>query len=188
MLLQYLHKAIITISCLRHLYKGISTIIYLLSLLQISLQVSLHEDILYHLYKDISTTIHLILSLLTSLRCEVIQPYLRLSLQSEVLRSYLLAPLSSEILQSSLLACLRSGTLWLTLLTSLLTCLWKIFLRCLYKNIPTATFIPSKPEMFVQSIHSKPEILLQNIWGFMIVPKQVKPEVPKAWLPLHSLL
>ena len=40
--LQYLHKAVISILCLRHLYKGIST------------------------------TIHLMLSLLTSLGCEVI--------------------------------------------------------------------------------------------------------------------
>ena len=37
-------------------------------------------------------------------------------------------------------------------------------------------------------IHSKPEILVQNIWGFMIVPKQVKPEAPKSWLPLCSSL
>ena len=42
--------------------------------------------------------------------------------------------------------------------------------------------------MFVQCIHSKPEILLQNIRGFMIVPKQVKPETLKSWLPLRSLL
>ena len=40
--------------------------------------------------------------------------------------------------------------------------------------------------MFTQSIHSKPEILLQNIQWFMIVPKQVKPEAPKSWLPLRS--
>ena len=33
--------------------------------------------------------------------------------------------------------------------------------------------IPSKPKMFVQGIHSKPKILLQNVWGFMILPKQV---------------
>ena len=50
------------------------------------------------------------------------------------------------------------------------------------------TSIPSKPEMFVQGIHSKPELLLQNIREFMIVPKQVKPEAPKSWLPLRALL
>ena len=46
----------------------------------------------------------------------------------------------------------------------------------------------SKPEMFVQGIHSTPEILLHNIWGFMIVPKQVKSEEPRSWLSLCSLL
>ena len=50
------------------------------------------------------------------------------------------------------------------------------------------TSIPSKPEMFVQGIHSKPEIPLQNIQGFMMLPKQVKPEAPKPCLPLHSSL
>ena len=47
---------------------------------------------------------------------------------------------------------------------------------------------PSKPEIFVQYMHSKPEILLQNIWGFIIVLKQVKPKTPKPWVPLHSSL
>ena len=31
-------------------------------------------------------------------------------------------------------------------------------------------------------------MLLQNIRGFVIVPIQVKPEAPKSWLPLSSLL
>ena len=50
------------------------------------------------------------------------------------------------------------------------------------------TSIPSKPEIFVQGIHSKPEMLLQNIQGFEIVPKQVKPKAPKSWLSLNSSL
>ena len=47
--LQYLHETIITILCLRRLYEDISTIIYLLSSLQVCLPVSLREDILRHL-------------------------------------------------------------------------------------------------------------------------------------------
>ena len=42
--------------------------------------------------------------------------------------------------------------------------------------------------MFVQGIHSKPEIILHNIQGFIIVPKQVKPKAPKSWLALGSSL
>ena len=56
----------------------------------------------------------------------------------------------------------------------------KYVLQCLYKDINTVTSIPSKPEMFAQGIHSKPEILLENNWEFMIVSKQVKPEAPKS--------
>ena len=55
-----------------------------------------------------------------------------------------------------------------------------MFLGCLYEDIPMVTSVPSKPEMFVQGIHSKPETILQSIQGFMIVPKQVKPEAPKS--------
>ena len=68
----------------------------------------------------------------------------------------------------------------------LLPPLWNRFLRRPYKDISTVTPIPSKPEMFVQGIHSKPEILLQYIWGSMIVSKQVKPEARKSWLPSRS--
>ena len=50
------------------------------------------------------------------------------------------------------------------------------------------TPILSKLEMIVQDIHSKPKILLQNIQGFMIVPKQVELEAPKSWLPSRSSL
>ena len=50
------------------------------------------------------------------------------------------------------------------------------------------TPIPSKSEIVVQGIHLKLEILLQSIQGFVIVPKQVRPEAPKSWLPLRSLL
>ena len=71
--LQYLPKAIITILYLHHLYKGISTVLCLLLSLQISQQVSLHEDIIRHLYKGIFTTVHLLLSLIKSLRYEVLR-------------------------------------------------------------------------------------------------------------------
>ena len=94
----------------------------------------------------------------------------------------------SEIIQLSLLASLRSGNLQSSVLISLLVCLRNIFLRCLYEDIPPITSIPSKPEMFAQGIYSKPEICLQHIWRFMIVPKQVKPEAPKSWLPLCPLI
>ena len=104
--LQYLHKVVITILCLCCLYKDISTVVYLLSLLQVSLQVSLREDILHHLYKGISTIVHLLLSLLTSLKNEVLRPSLRTSLQSEFLQPPLLIYLRSVILQSSLLTSL----------------------------------------------------------------------------------
>ena len=40
--------------------------------------------------------------------------------------------------------------------------------------------------MFVQGIHSKPEILLQNIRGFMKASKQIKSEHPKhEYLHIH---
>ena len=133
-----------------------------------SLQVSLHEDILQHLYKGISTTIHLISSLLTSLRCKVLQPSLHVSLRSKFLQSSLLAFLRDDDLQSSLLASLRSGTLQPSLFTSM----WNILLQCLHKDNPTVTYTPSKPEVFVQGIYSKLEILLQNIQGFMSAPKK----------------
>ena len=118
--------------------------------------------IFYVISIETSLRIYLLWSLLTSLRCEVLQPSLRTSLRSKFLRSSLLVSLRSGILQSSLLASLRSGTLQLSLLTSLPVCLWNIFLQCLYKDIHTVTFIPSKPEIFIQGIHSKPEILIQN--------------------------
>ena len=53
---QYLHKVVITIVCLPS-----------------SLPVSLHEDILRHLYEGISKVVYLLLSLLTSLRSEFLQ-------------------------------------------------------------------------------------------------------------------
>ena len=169
--IQYLHKAVIT------------------SLgLQPTLTVSVHEGNIYHLYKGIYTVVHLLSSLLTSLNYKFIPPSLHVSLQSEILQPFLFTSVISGVLQSSLLTSLKSGTLRSFLLTSLLVCLWNVFLRCLYEDIPTITSIPSRPEMFVQGIHSKPEILLQNIRGFMILPKQVKPEAPKSWPPLHSSL
>ena len=63
-----------------------------------------------------------------------------------------------------------------------------IFLLCLNRDTYTVTSTPSKPEVFVQGIHSKPEILLQYIRGFMNVPKQMKPGAPKAWILSHSSL
>ena len=154
LILQYLHKAIINIGCL-----------------QPSLPVSLYENILCHLYKGISTVMCLLSPLLTSLRGESLRSSLLISLMSVNLQSSLLTSLRSKFLQSSLLASL-----------------WNIFLRCLYKDIPTVTPIPSKPEIFVQSIHPKPEILLQNIHKFMVFSKQVKLEASKSWLPSHVSL
>ena len=63
-----------------------------------------------------------------------------------------------------------------------------IFTRRFYKDISRGTPIPSKIEMFVQGIYSKPGILLQIIWEFTILSKQIKPEAPKAWIPSHSSL
>ena len=68
--LQYLHKVIITILCLHYLYKNTSTVIRILSLLQVSLRMSLREDILHHLYKGIFKIMILLLSLHTSLQSE----------------------------------------------------------------------------------------------------------------------
>ena len=53
--LQYLHKAIITILCLHCLYKTTSTVVHLLSLVRVSLQMSIRENILHNFYKGIST-------------------------------------------------------------------------------------------------------------------------------------
>ena len=113
--LQYLHKVVITILCLRPLYKNISTIMYILSLLLVFLPVSLQKDILHHLYAGISTIVHLLLSVVS----------IYTSLRSEFLQSPLLVSLRSRILQLSLLT-----SLWLKfLLVSPLVFLWKIFLR-----------------------------------------------------------
>ena len=97
--LQCLFKAIVTILYLCHLYKDIYTVLYLLLSLQMSLQVSIHEDILGHLNGGISTIVHLQLFLLTSLRCEVLQPSLHTYLGSKFLQSSLLVSLRSGILQ-----------------------------------------------------------------------------------------
>ena len=81
--------------------------------------------------------------------------------------------LRNVIIRSSLLVSLQSNFA----LAYPLTSLWKIFLRRLYEDIPTVTPIPSKPEMF-----------LQYIRGFVIIPEQVKPESPESWIPSHSSL
>ena len=62
------------------------------------------------------------------------------------------------------------------------------FLRYLHKDNPTVTPTPSKLVVVVQGMHSNPEILLQNIGGFMNAPKQIKLEAPKVWIPSHSSL
>ena len=108
--LQYLHKAVVTILCLCHLYK-----IYLRLYTYYCLYMSLHGDILSHLYKGISTHIHLLSSILTSLRCDVLQPSLCVSLQNKFLQLSLLVPLRSGIIQSSLLTSLLRF-LWNTIL------------------------------------------------------------------------
>ena len=136
---QYLHEAVITILCL-----------------QISLTVSVHDDILHHLYEGISTVVHLLSSLLAPLRSEILRSSLLTSLRNKFLRLSPLASLQSKFVLASPLASLRSNFV----LASPLTSLWKIFLRCLYKDIPTVTPIPSKPEMF-----------LQHIRGFVIIPE-----------------
>ena len=106
------------------------------------------------------------------------------ALKSELLRLFLLTSLRSEFLLTSLLASLRSKFLQSFLLASL----WNIFLQRLYEDIPMVTPILSKTEMFVQGIHLKPEMLLQSIWEFMMLSKQVKPEVFKSWSSLHASL
>ena len=40
----------------------------------------------------------------------------------------------------------------------------------------------------VTPISSKSKIFLQYIWGFMIRPKQVTPEITKSWIPPYQLL
>ena len=65
--LQYLHKAVITILYLHCLYGNTYTVVHLISLVHVSLQISICENILHHLYKEISTVMLLLLSLHTSL-------------------------------------------------------------------------------------------------------------------------
>ena len=118
--LLYLHKTVITILCL-----------------QLSLTVSVHKDIRHHLYKGISTIVHLLSSLPESLRNGILQSSLLTSLQSKLLQSFLLVSLRNGILQSFLLASLQSGILQSSPLISLqsnfilaspLISLWKMFL------------------------------------------------------------
>ena len=135
--LQYLYKVMITILCLHCLYKTTSKVVHLLPSVQVSIQISILEDILYHLYKRISMVMLLLISLHISLLDELLQPYLLMSLRN-------------GILQSSLLTSLQSNFV--------LTSLRKIFLRRFYKDIHAKMGIPSKPEMFVQGIQVKPEI------------------------------
>ena len=40
----------------------------------------------------------------------------------------------------------------------------------------------------VTPIPSKPEMLVQYVQEFMITPKQVKPEIPKSWIPSYQSL
>ena len=163
--LQYLYKTLITILCLCDLYKRISTIVYLLLSLQLSLKVSLQENILCFIYKGISTTVYLLSSLLKSLRCKVLKSSLHVSLQDDDLQSSLLESVRNRIIQTSLLTSLWSKFV----LTSSLVYLLKIFLRHFYKDISTIT-----------RIHSNSEILLRYIRRFMCATKQVKSGSPKV--------
>ena len=130
----------------------------------------IHEDILHHLHDDTSTVVHVLSSLLMYLRNKILQSSLLMSLWSKLLQSFLLLSLRTGFLQSS--------PLTITSIQSKpelgypLTFLRKLFLQHLYKDIPTITPIPSKPE-----------ILLQHIRGFRTTPIQVKPEMPKSWMP-----
>ena len=100
--LQYLCEAVITIFCLHCLYESTSTVAHLLSLVQVSLQISIREDILHHFYKGISTIILLLLSISTSLRSEFLQPSLLASLRSGILQSSLLTSLQNSFVVASL--------------------------------------------------------------------------------------
>ena len=75
---------------------------------------------------------------------EIIQSSLLTSIQSKFLQLPLLVSIRSGILQSFLLVSLQNKIL----LSSLLMSLWNIFLRRLYKDIPTVTPTLSKLEMF----------------------------------------
>ena len=75
--LPYLHEAVITI----------------VSLLQLSLPVSLYDNVLCYLYKVISTVVSLISSLLQPLRSKFLQLSLLTSRRSEFLQSSLLISL-----------------------------------------------------------------------------------------------
>ena len=119
--LQYLYKAIIIISCLRCLDNSTSNIVYLLSLVHVSIQIIIRTNFLHYLYEHISTVILILVSLGTSL----LDTFLQLSL---------LMSLGGGILQSSLLTSLRSNFV--------LTSQWKIFLQCLYKDIYTVMGMP----------------------------------------------
>ena len=116
--------------------------------IQPSLPVYLPDNILRHFYKGISTDVSLLSSLLTSLRGEYLQFSLLTSLRSKFLRLSLLTSLRSEFLHS-----------------------YNHLYSNLYENIPMTSLqrylcchiYTVKPEMFLQSKHSKPEILLQSI-------------------------
>ena len=110
---------------IQHLYKSVNIVLSL----QLSIPVSLQDDILRHLCRDISTTMSLQSSLLASLR-------------SGFLQSSLLASLRNGFLQRSLLMSLRS---WI-LQPSLLTSLRNICLQCLYGCIYTVLSIQAKSE------------------------------------------
>ena len=64
--LQYRYKAVITILCLCCMYKNTSNFVHLLPLIQISIHMSIREDILHHLYKYISMVMLLLVSLHTA--------------------------------------------------------------------------------------------------------------------------
>ena len=87
----YLHKTVITILCL-----------------QLSLTVYVHEETPHLLYKGISTVVRLLSSLGASLRNGILQSSLLVSLQIKFPRPSLLVSLRNRITQSSLLTSLRT--------------------------------------------------------------------------------
>ena len=89
---------------LEYQHEVVTAILYL----QQSLQVPVHEYIIYHLYKGISMIVHLLLSLLVPLKSEILQSSLLMSL-CKFLQFSLLVSLRSEIIRSYLLASLQDG-------------------------------------------------------------------------------
>ena len=100
---------------LQYIHKVVNTILFL----QPPLPMLLHDNILRLLYRGISTVVTILSSLFASSRSEFLQTSLLTSLRSKFLQSSLLTSLRSEFLQSSLPTSLRSEFLQSFLLASL---------------------------------------------------------------------